>query len=72
MIIVKSSYSFFVPTVLTALDIGMVLTAIAGAINYLLGWYVAQKGTETGSMVLQASGAHLQSDGYSTVGLLLG
>lgn len=72
VIIIKSSYSFFVPTVLTALDIGMVLTAIAGAINYLLGWYVSQKGTETGSMVLQASGAHLQSDGYSTVGLLLG
>lgn len=72
IIIIKSSYSFFVPTTITALDLGILLTAIAGAVNYLLGWYVAQQGATTGSMVLQASGAHLKSDGYSTVGLLLG
>lgn len=71
-IILKSCYSFFVPTTITALDIGILLTAIAGTVNYLLGWYVAQKGAATGSMILQASGAHLKSDGYSTVGLLLG
>lgn len=72
VILVKSIYSFFDPSPLSALDVGMVLTALAGAINYGLGWYVAKKGAATGSMVLQASGAHLKSDGYSTVGLLVG
>lgn len=72
VILVKSIYSFFDPPTLSALDIGIVLTAVAGAINYGLGWYVAKKGAQTGSMVLQASGAHLKSDGYSTVGLLIG
>lgn len=72
IIIIKSMYSFFVPNTITALDIGIVLTSIAGAANYLLGYYVSNKGAATGSMILQASGAHLKSDGYSTIGLLLG
>ncbi len=72
VILVKSLHSFFTPVTVTALDLGILLTAVAGAINYGLGWYVANRGAETGSMVLKASGAHLKSDGYSTVGLLLG
>jgi cation diffusion facilitator family transporter len=72
VIIIKSIDGFLSPTAVTALDLGILLTAIAGAVNYGLGWYVAQKGAATGSMVLQASGAHLQSDGWSTLGLLLG
>lgn len=72
LIITKSAYSLYAPSPVFALDWGIGLTAVAGAINYALGVYVERKGKTSGSMVLQANGKHLQSDGYSTVGMLLG
>lgn len=72
LILVKSGYSLYDPTPVEALDWGIALTAVAGAINYGLGIYVERQGQKTGSMVLQANGKHLQSDGYSTVGMLVG
>ena len=44
----------------------------AGIINFLLGVYVEKEGKKTDSIVLVASGEHLKSDGYSTVGMILG
>lgn len=72
LIVIKSCYSLYAPTPVQALDWGIALTAIAGAINYGLGVYVERQGRAAGSMVLQANGKHLQSDGYSTVGMLVG
>lgn len=72
LIVLKSGYSFYAPTPVQALDLGMALTAVAGAINFGLGVYVERQGKQAGSIVLQANGKHLQSDGYSTVGMLLG
>ena len=72
LILIKSGYSLYAPIPVQALDWGMGLTAVAGAINYGLGVYVERQGQQTGSMVLQANGKHLQSDGYSTVGMLIG
>lgn len=72
LIIGKSSYSLLYPSVIQAIDLGIILTAIAGGINYALGVYVEREGRATDSIVLIASGEHLQSDGYSTLGMIIG
>ncbi len=40
--------------------------------HHLLGWYSIRVGKKHNSTALIAEGKHLQSDAYSTVGLLLG
>ena len=63
---------FIQPTDLPQLEIGMIIVAIAGIVNFILGAWSIRKGKKTSSMALVASGKHLQSDTYSTIGLLLG
>jgi cation diffusion facilitator family transporter len=70
--IAKAVYNFFVPITVSSLDIGIVLIAISGVINYFMGWMAQRKGEKNSSMTLIASGEHLKSDAYSSVGLLLG
>jgi cation diffusion facilitator family transporter len=60
------------PHSIKKLDIGILLIAIAGLINYIVGQYCVKKGEKENSPILVASGHHLKSDTYSTIGLLLG
>lgn len=53
------------------LNRGMIIIFIAGLINYILGWYSVYYGRKEDSMVLIASGKHLQTDTITSVGLLL-
>jgi cation diffusion facilitator family transporter len=48
------------------------LIAITSAVNYFVGHLCVTKGKKENSPILIASGAHLKSDTYSTLGLLLG
>ncbi len=66
------SRMFFPPKELPKLEIGIIIVAITGVVNYLLGYWSIVKGKKTNSMALMASGKHLQSDTYSTIGLILG
>jgi cation diffusion facilitator family transporter len=50
----------------------MILVAIAGAVNYIMGLIAIRKGTQNNSLALIASGKHLQSDTFSTIGILVG
>lgn len=54
------------------LDVGIIIVAIAGLINYLMGWYSIRMGKKYHSIALVAGGRHLQSDTYSTIGLVAG
>ena len=72
VIIYEGIDNFIHPHALKKLDFGLVLVALAGAINYLVGYYCIKKGREENSPILVASGSHLQSDTYSSIGLLLG
>lgn len=72
IIIGKSVYNLVFPQALQQLDLGLVLTAFSGAVNFGLGRYMVARGRKTHSMTLQAEGKHLLSDAYSTVGLLVG
>lgn len=71
-IIGKSIYNFFYPEPLESLDLGIILTAATGTINYLMGYLLLQRGKQSWSVLLQASGKHLMTDGYSSLGLITG
>lgn len=71
-IIYESVKSFFVPRELASLDKGMYLVAIAGLVNYIMGYIAIRRGRKNNSLALIASGRHLQSDTYSTIGILVG
>ena len=71
-IIIKSIYNLFYPTAITHLDTGILLTAVAGLVNYVVGFFLERRGHETHSLTLIAGGKHLKTDAYSTVGLVVG
>ena len=72
IIIFEGVVRIFKPAVIQKLDIGILIVAIAGLINYLVGWYSIRVGKKHDSMALIAGGKHLQSDTYSSIGLVLG
>lgn len=62
----------FTPSPLSHLDIGIYITAAAGIANYFLGMLSIKTGRKHRSEALVAGGKHLQSDTYSTIGLVAG
>ena len=72
IIIYEAIDNFIHPHDLKKLDYGMLLLAIAGAINFIVGYISVKKGKKNNSIALIASGRHLQSDTYSTIAILAG
>lgn len=71
-IIVKSVYNLLYPQPIQQMDVGIVLTLVAGLANYLAGRYLVRRGTQHHSLTIIANGKHLLSDAYSSLGLVLG
>jgi cation diffusion facilitator family transporter len=57
---------------LRSLDVGVIVTAAAGAINLALGAYLIRTGKRTNSLVLVADGKHVLTDSYTSIGVLIG
>lgn len=72
IIIYKSVMGFMNPVMLHGLDWGIILVAITAIINYITGWYCVNTGRKNNSLALIASGKHLLSDTYSTLGIIVG
>lgn len=72
LIIYESIKSLMEPKELKGLDTGIILVSITAVINYLTGWYCIKMGKKNNSLALVASGRHLQSDTYSTIGIIVG
>lgn len=72
IIFFKSSWDIFHPHEVSGLDAGLIITAVSGLSNYIMGYFLIKKSTELSSMTLEASGKHLKSDAYSSIGLILG
>lgn len=72
IIIFEAIKRLFNPIEIQQLDIGIVIIAVAGLINYILGYYSIKTGRKHDSIALVAGGKHLQSDTYSTIGLVVG
>ena len=72
VIIIKSIYNLINPQEITQLNTGIIITAVAGAVNFAIGMAALKKGRNSDSLVLTASGRHLLSDAYSTFAIIAG
>ena len=60
------------PVELKKIDTGIWLVGATAVVNYIMGYVCVQKGKKNNSLALEASGKHLQSDTYSTLGIIAG
>lgn len=72
IIIYEAISNLLHPHPIKALDYGLLLVAITAIINYLAGAYCVRIGRKNNSLALIASGKHLQSDTWSTLGIIVG
>lgn len=57
---------------LESVSLGAILTAAAGAINALLGWYLVKVGKKEHSILVEANGKHILTDAWTSVGAVVG
>ncbi len=72
LMIIESIRRLYEPVPIEQLDYGILIVALGGITNYVLGYYSIRVGKKHNSIALVAGGKHLQSDTYSTIGLLIG
>ena len=71
MIIYEGINSLVTGRILKSLDWGIAIIAATAVINYILGYISVKKGEKENSLVLIASGKHLQSDTVTTLGVVI-
>ena len=57
---------------LRSLDLGLLIVAVAAAANFAMGYTAIRMGRSSNSVALEASGKHLCTDTYSSVGIIIG
>ena len=72
IIVFEAINNLFHPHTIQRLDYGMWLVGATALINYFTGSICIKTGKKNNSSVLIASGKHLQTDTYSTVGIVVG
>ncbi|MEZ5014145.1 MAG: cation diffusion facilitator family transporter [Chitinophagales bacterium] len=72
IIIGKSVFNIFFPHSIQHIGDGILLVAFAGLVNFIIGYALEKRGVKANSLTLIAGGKHLQSDGWTTLGLLIG
>lgn len=72
LILYKAIQHLIFPVELQKIDYGMLLVALAAAINFTMGFVCLRVGKKNNSPALMASGRHLQTDTYSTIGVIAG
>lgn len=71
-ILFESIKNLVVRIPLQQLDVGIMLIAVTGAINFVMGAWCRRTAKRNNSLALMATGRHLQTDTYTTVGILAG
>ncbi|MCU0420622.1 MAG: cation diffusion facilitator family transporter [Cyclobacteriaceae bacterium] len=71
-ILVEAAQSLFQQRALHRLDLGLWLIGVAGLVNYIAGYFCVRLGTRNHSVALVASGRHLQTDSWTTAGIVMG
>lgn len=69
-IVIKSISNLIHPSEIDHLDIGIILSGTAGLINFILGRYLIKVGKAQNSITLAADGKHLQTDTFTSIGLI--
>ena len=72
LIIVESIQHLRFPKAIQKLDIGILLIAITAVVNFILGSVCIRIARQNNSPALEASGKHLHSDTWTTLGILAG
>lgn len=72
IILYKAIKNLFYPIAIHQLDFGIWLIAATAVVNFILGYYCLRIGKKNHSIALKASGRHLQSDTWSTIGIIIG
>lgn len=72
IILYKAIKSLIEPVPLRELDYGIWLVAATAVVNFIAGYICLRTGKKNGSPALTASGKHLQSDTWSTAGIIVG
>ncbi|MBX2933751.1 MAG: cation transporter [Ferruginibacter sp.] len=72
LIIYEAVYNLLHTHEIKKLDYGIYLIAITGIINYICGVICINTGKKNNSLALIASGKHLQTDTWSTIGIVAG
>jgi len=72
LVIYEAILHLVVPHELQKLDIGLIIVAACGGVNFLAGKYAEARGKKSNSMILVSAGKHLQTDAYSTIAIIIG
>ncbi len=72
IILYKAIQHLINPIELHKIDLGILLVAITAVINFAVGYFCLQTGKKNNSAALMASGKHLQTDTWSTAGIIAG
>jgi len=72
IIIYEAINNLLHPHSIKQLDYGILLIAVTAIVNYIAGSYCVKTGKKNNSLALIASGKHLQSDTWSTIGIIGG
>lgn len=72
LIIYNAGKNLIYPVAIRDLDLGIYLVAGTAVVNWILGAIAIKQGKRNGSLALRASGKHLQTDTYSTAGIIAG
>ena len=71
-ILYESIHNLVVPRTLHQLDFGIALIAVTALLNFIMGSVCVRAGQKSNSLALIASGKHLISDTWSTLGIIAG
>lgn len=72
IIIYEAIVNLIYPKAVHQLDYGIILVAFTALVNYVAGAICKKIGNKNKSIALTSSGAHLQSDTYTTIGIVVG
>lgn len=71
LIIYESIIRLNNPQIPSSLDLGIILIGISALLNYFLGYWGVKTGRKNNSLALVSSGKHLQSDSYTSFGIVV-
>jgi cation diffusion facilitator family transporter len=71
-IIYEAIAQLLYPRAIEQLNVGIIITVIAGAVNFIFGRYAVSVGKKNRSLTVEAAGKHLLSDAYSTLAIVIG
>ena len=72
IIIYEAFNNLIHPHTIKKLDYGIVLVAVTGLVNYFAGGFCIKTGKKNNSLALVSTGKHLQTDTWSTLGIVAG